>query len=61
MSIPLMFHLVPLWENNFIIYFLISHYAKCDAISGQKKQFKLKYIINKMLERKSTKELAWQF
>ena len=37
MSIPLMFHLVPLWENNFIIYFLISHYAKCDAISGQKK------------------------
>ena len=30
-------------------------------LADKKKQFKLKYIINKMLERKSTKELAWQF
>ena len=34
------------------------HYAKCDVISRQNKKFKLKYLINKMLQRKSTKELV---
>ena len=33
------------------------HYAKCDVISGENKKFKLKYLVNKTLERKSTKEL----
>ena len=37
------------------------HYAKCDAISRQNKKFKLKYLINKTLQRKSTKELVLQF
>ena len=36
-------------------------YAKCDVISRQNKKFKLKYVINKTLERKSTKELVLQF
>ena len=31
------------------------HYAKCDVISRQNKKFKLKYLINKTLQRKSTK------
>ena len=35
--------------------------AKCDAISGQNKKLKLKYLINKTLERKSTKELVLKF
>ena len=34
------------------------HYAKCDVISEQNKKFKLKYLVNKTLERKSTKELV---
>ena len=37
------------------------HYAKCDVISGDNKQFKRKYLINKTLQRKSKKELALQF
>ena len=37
------------------------HYAKCDVISGQNKKFKLKYLIHKTLERKTTKELVLQF
>ena len=41
--------------NNW--YSTATHYAKCDVISGQNKKFKLKYLINKTLERKSTKEL----
>ena len=36
-------------------------YAKCDVISGQDKKFKLKYLVNKTLERKSTIELVLQF
>ena len=39
----------------------MSHYAKCDVISGQNKKFKLKYLVNKTLERKSTKEPVLQF
>ena len=35
MSIPLIFHLISLQKNHFIIYFLMPHYAKCDVISGQ--------------------------
>ena len=38
MSIPLMFGFVSSQENNFIIYFLMPHYAKCDVISGQKQK-----------------------
>ena len=30
-----------------------THYAKCYVISGQNKKFKLKYLINKTLERKT--------
>ena len=37
------------------------HYAKYDVISRQNKKFKLKYLINKTLQRKSTKELLVQF
>ena len=37
------------------------HYAKCDVISGQDKKFKLKYLVNKTLEGKSTEELVLQF
>ena len=37
------------------------HFAKCDVISGQNKKFKLKYLINKTLQRKNTKELVLQF
>ena len=37
------------------------HYAKCDVISRQNIIFKLKYLINKTLQRKSTKELVLQF
>ena len=37
------------------------HYAKCDVISEQNKKIKLKYLVNKSLERKSTKELVLQF
>ena len=48
-------------KNNFIIYFLMPHDAKCDVISQQYKKFKLKYLINKTLQRKSTKELVLQF
>ena len=36
-------------------------YAKCDVISRQNKKFKLKYLINKTLQRKSVKELVLQF
>ena len=36
-------------------------YAKCDVISRQNKKFKLKYLINKTLQRKSTKKLVLQF
>ena len=36
-------------------------YAKCDVISGQKEHFKLEYLINKALERKSAKEFVLQF
>ena len=61
MSRLLIFHPVSSKENNFIIYFLMPHYAKSDVISGQDKKFKLKYLINKTLERKSTKELVLQF
>ena len=61
MSRPLIFHAVSSQENNFIIYFLMPHYAKCDVISGQDKKLKLKYPVNKTLELKCTKELALQF
>ena len=37
------------------------HYAKCDVISRQNKKFKLKYLVDKTLERKSIKELVLQF
>ena len=37
------------------------HYAKYDVISRQNKKFKLKYLTNKTLQRKSTKELLLQF
>ena len=37
------------------------YYAKCDVISRQNKKFKLKYLINKTLQRKSTKEFVLQF
>ena len=60
MNIPLIFDLVKK-ENNFTIYFLMPHHAKCDVISRQNKKSKLKYLINKALERKSTKELVLQF
>ena len=33
-------------------------YAKCDVMSGRRKKFKLKYLFNKTLERKSTKKLV---
>ena len=45
--------------NNW--YLTATHYAKCYAISGQNKKLKLKYLINKTLERKNTKELILQF
>ena len=61
MSIPLMFHVVSLQENNFIIYFMMPHYAKCDVISRENNRFKLKYLINKTLQRKSKKELVLYF
>ena len=32
-----------------------SSLCKCDVISGHNKKFKLKYLINKTLQRKSTK------
>ena len=35
--------------------------CKCDVISGQNKKFKLKYLVNKTLEGKSTEELVLQF
>ena len=53
-----MLHVVSLLEDNFIIYFLMPHYEKCDVISRQDKKFELKYLINKTLQRKSTKELV---
>ena len=37
------------------------HYAKCDVIGGQNKKLKLKYLVNKTMERKSSKELVLQF
>ena len=40
-----------------LFIFLMPHYAKCDVISGQNKKLKLKYLVNKALERKSIKEL----
>ena len=33
------------------------HYAKCDLINRQNKKFKLRYLVNETLDRKSTKEL----
>ena len=42
-------------------YSTATHSAKCDVISRQNKKFKLKYLINKTLQRKSIKELALQF
>ena len=36
-------------------------HAKCDVTSRQNKKFKLKYLFNKTLERKSTEELVLQF
>ena len=36
----------------------MSHYAKCDVISGENKQFKLKYLINKTLQRKKQKRTS---
>ena len=50
-----------LFENINNWYLTATHYAKCDVIIGQNKKFKLKYLINKMLERKTTKELVLQF
>ena len=37
------------------------HYANCDVIRGQNKKVKLKYFVNKTLERKSKIELVLQF
>ena len=42
-------------------YSTATHYAKYDIISRQNKKFKLKYLINKMLQRKSIEELVLQF
>ena len=36
-------------------------YAKCDVISRQNEEFKLKYLNNKTLQRKRIKELVLQF
>ena len=41
-------------------YSTATRYAKCDVISRQNKKFKLKYLINKTLQRKSIKELVLQ-
>ena len=43
------------------MYFLMPYYAKCDVISRENKQFKLKYFINKTLQRKSKKQLLLQY
>ena len=40
---------------------LATHYAKCYVIIEENKKFRVKYLINKTLERKSTKELVLQF
>ena len=45
--------------NNW--YSTATHYAKCDVISRQNKKFKLKYLTNKTLERKTIKVLVMQF
>ena len=37
------------------------HYANCDVMNGKNKNFKLKYLINKALQRKGIKELVLQF
>ena len=42
-------------------YSTATRYAKCYVVSGQNKKFKLKYLMNKTLERKTTKELVLQF
>ena len=44
-----------------IVYFMMTQYANCDAMSGQDRKFKLKYLINKALERRRIKELVLQF
>ena len=44
-------------KNNW--YLTTTHYANFDVISGQNKKFKLKYLINKALKRKSIKELVF--
>ena len=36
-------------------------HAKCNVISGQNEKFKLEYLVNKTLERKSTKDLVLRF
>ena len=35
-----------------------TRYAKCDVISRENKKFKLKYLNNNALQRKSIKELV---
>ena len=42
-------------------YSTATHYAKGDIIRRQNKKFKLKYLINETLQRKSLKELVLQF
>ena len=36
-------------------------HAKCNVISEQNENFKLEYLVNKTLERKSTKDLVLRF
>ena len=50
MSILLIFYLISLLENDFIIYFLIRNYTKCDVISKQNRKLKLKSFINETLD-----------
>ena len=45
--------------NNW--YSTATRYANCDVISEQNRRFRLKYLINKALERKTTRELVLQF
>ena len=59
-------HIMPIFQefcslkiNNW--YSTTTHYAKYDVISRQNKKFKLKYLINKTLERKRIKQLVLQF
>ena len=45
--------------NNW--YLTTNHYANFDVISGQNKKIRLNYLVNKALQRRSTKELVLQF